>query len=92
MNNVDYKVSFTDFEYGEIVTCIFSYHAGGNGLYKATINRNMKSGSVWRYERGWQHLFGYKGSFERDMDINVLMNDTDEIHFALQLVGGLRDE
>ncbi len=90
MNNVDYKISFTDSEYGEIVTCIFSYHAGGNGLYKATINRNMKSGSVWRYESGWEHLFAYERSFTKDMDINDLMEGTDPLHF--HLVGGLRDE
>ena len=92
MNNVDYKYIWADSEYGEVVTCIFSYHAGGNGLYKATINRNTKSGSLWRYERGWEHLFGYERSFTKDMDINDLMNDTDEIHFALRPVGGLRDE
>ena len=89
--NFQKEVHHEDAEYGEIVTAIFSYE-GSKGLYKATINRNMKSGSVWRYESGWEHLFAYERSFTKDMDINDLMKSTDEIHFALRLVGGLRDE
>ena len=90
MMNFEKEVHHEDAEYGEIVTAIFSYE-GSKGLYKATINRNMKSGSVWRYEiNGWCHLFGYDGTFEKNNDINDLMEGTDPLH--IHLVGGLRDE
>ncbi len=71
-------------EYGDIVESIFKY-SDNLALYKATIKRNMKWGSVYKWSdtNGWLHLVGTE-FFDKEKTIQDLMRVADIFHHEMR--------
>jgi hypothetical protein len=69
----------------EVIESIFRFQDVEIALYKATIQRNMQFGSVWKWSdtNGWCHLAGTE-SFDKEQTIEDLLRLAEKFHFEMQ--------
>jgi len=75
---------FQEEEHGRGVESIFRFE-DSTDLYKATVKRNMRWGSVfkWSETNGWLHLVGTE-SFSDNQTIEDLMWLATKFHYAMK--------
>ena len=75
---------FQEEQYGRAVESIFRFK-DSPALYKATVKRNMRWGSVfkWSDTNGWLHLAGTE-SFNDNQTIEDLMRLAERFHYEMQ--------
>lgn len=75
---------FEEEEYGDVIESIFRFQ-DSSALYKATVKRNMRWGSVfkWSDANGWLHLVGTE-SFSSDQTIEDLLRLAERFHYEMQ--------
>ena len=75
---------FEESEYGDVIESIFRFQ-DSSALYKATVKRNMRWGSVYRWSdtNGWLHLVGTE-NFDKDQTIEDLLRLAERFHYEMQ--------
>lgn len=77
-------ILFEEEAHGRAIESIFRFQESTD-LYKATVKRNMRWGSVfkWSDTNGWLHLVGTE-SFSDNQTIEDLMGLATKFHYAMK--------